>query len=236
MKTKFLIALLGFGSLAVQGAPHPLPSLRGAGATVPDGSVSASADFDVGDGTLTITLRNLLADPTSVGQNVSDLQFTLSSGATLSAPISSSADLITVNADGSTTAGGTGVDTRWGFGSFGGGFILCVICPSGVSTPDSVEPAHTLIGPGPYTSANASIAGNGPHNPFLNGTATFVFADDSITADTTVSDVVFSFGTTAGVDVPGEGGGGGGAIPEPVSMILTGCGLAALVIVRRRFA
>jgi hypothetical protein len=239
MKSKFLlVALLCMAGLAAQGAT--LTFNTPAGSSVSDGPVNAAAVFVTADGTLTITLSNLLADPTSVGQNVSDLQFTLSSMTTPTL-MSSSADEVPVNSDGTTTAGGTGIDTGWGFGSFGGGLILCVICSGGVTPPGGIQPAHTMIGPpdgsGVYTSANGSIAGNGPHNPFLSQTATFVIADTSITASTTVSDVVFSFGTTFGSDVPGEGGGGGGgAIPEPVSLILTGCGLAALTILRRRFA
>jgi hypothetical protein len=47
---------------------------------------------------------------------------------------------------------------------------------------NGATPAHTIIGPagsGGYTNADGSIAGNGPHNPSLDRTATFTLDDIS---------------------------------------------------------
>jgi hypothetical protein len=209
------------------------------GSSVPAGAVNASATFTTGNGQLIITLQDLFANPTSAGQLVSDLDFSLSSPLAGAVGFSSSAQQITINSDGSSSIGGTG-STGWGFGSFGTGYIVCVICPSTavLSANPAVNPSAEIIGPGPYTNANGSIAGNGPHNPFLNQTATFTISNSSITANTVVSGVTFSFGTSPGINVPGEGGGGGSsnsAVPEPASMSLLGGGVLGMLVLLRKF-
>ena len=86
------------------------------GTSVPDGSVNASATFTTGAGTLSVTLTDLLANPTSVGQTLSDLIFTLSSHQTTGTISSSSGQLITVAANGTATTGAT-TTTGWGLNS-----------------------------------------------------------------------------------------------------------------------
>lgn len=199
-----------------------------AGSMVPDGAVNASATFTTGADTLTITLTDLLANPTSVGQLISDLDFVLSTGQTVGTLTSSSSQLITVNSNGTFTLGATG-STGWVLNNnVMGGLQLDVL-----SAP--VGPAHLLIGPpgggGTYSNANDSIAGNGPHNPFLNQTATFNLAITGVTAATTVTSAVFSFGTTAGVNVRGVAS---PIVPEPGTYALLGGGLLALGIFKRK--
>src|SRR5215469_15371124 len=46
-----------------------------AGASVPDGAVSAEASVTLGNGTMTIVLTDLLQNPTSVGQTLSGFEF-----------------------------------------------------------------------------------------------------------------------------------------------------------------
>src|SRR5207302_171034 len=187
----------------------------------PAGSVNASATFVTGAGELTITLQDLLVNPTTVAQLPTDLFFTLSGNLTSGSLTSSSGQERTVAADGTFTDGAV-VSTGWLLTS-GATFHLDDL-------NGGAGPTHALIGPpdsgGLYSNANGSIAGNIAHNPFLNQTATFILSIPGMTAETTVRSATFSFGTVSGNDVPGVPGGGGGAtIPEPASMLLFGLGL-----------
>ena len=81
-----------------------------------------------------------------------------------------------------------------------------------------------IIGPGPYTNAHASIAGNGPHKPFANQKVTFTLALAGVTASILISNVVFSFGTGTGTNV---------AVPIPVAVWLFVSGLLGLIGIAR---
>jgi hypothetical protein len=181
-----------------------------AGASTSGGPVAASASFTTGSGTLQISLTDLLVNPTDIAQTISDLEFTLSGGQTTGTLVSSSGTEITVNTNGTATPGGT-VPTGWGLNNnVGGGLQLDVL-----GFP--IGPAHLIIGPpgagGVYTAANGSIAGNRPHNPFLNQTAMFSLNIPGVTTDSTVSSATFSFGTTPGANnVPAPDGGSTAAL------------------------
>jgi hypothetical protein len=196
------------------------------GATTSGGPVSAMAVVTTGAGTVTITLTDLLANPTDVAQLISDFDFVLSNGATTGTLASSSATFITVNSGGTTTLGSTG-STGWGLNNnVSGGLQLDAL--------GFIGPAGLIIGPpgpgGLYTSANASIAGNGPHNPFINQSATFNLNVTGVTAATTITSATFSFGTTPGINVPGVPP----SVPEPATVSLLGFGLLALGYVANR--
>jgi len=183
--------------------------------------VNAAATFSTSGTTLTITLTNLETDPKAVNQNISGLLFTLTTGETTGELTSSTADFITVNSDHTFTAAGSG-STGWLLRTgFRGGLKLDLL-------GSSAGPEHTIIGPpdtdGKYDAANGSIAGNGPHNPFIDQTATFVLSVP-ISENTRISEVIFSFGTVAGQDVPGNPS---TPAPEPGSLLLLGTGLGAM--------
>jgi hypothetical protein len=190
--------------------------------------VNASAVFVTGPGTLTVTLSDLLGNPTSVGELLSNIQFALSSSLNGSASMSSSATERTVNHDNSFTEGST-VSTGWALqASGGGGIIICMICPNNGTPGPSNPPSHLIIGAGPYTNADGSIAGNGPHNPFLDETATFTISDSAITSATVASNVVFGFGTQFGSQVNATQQVSASAVPENRTMLLIGAGLILL--------
>jgi hypothetical protein len=189
--------------------------------------VSATAIFTTGAGTLDITLTDTLINPSNVGQLISDLDFVLSNGASVGTLASSVGQQLTVNTGGTYTLGSTGT-TGWGMNAnVNGGLRLNAL--------GFIGPAGLIIGApgagGTYSNANSSIAANPAHNPFLNQTVTFhITGLWGVTAATTVTSATFSFGTTAGDDVVG----GGGSVPEPVTMVLTGSGLIGLYFIRRR--
>jgi hypothetical protein len=198
-----------------------------AGSTTGGGPVNAEATFTTGAGSLSVTLTNLEANITDVAQALSDLVFTIPGVSPAASLTSGSGQEITIAGNGTPTLGST-APAGWVFSTSGDVVTLDVL-----SGPGHAGPAHTIIGPpGPgdvYSNANGSIAGNGPHNPFLNQMATFTITDAAITAATTVTAATFSFGTTAGINVPGE-------IPVPAALPLFATGLGALGLLgwRRR--
>lgn len=190
--------------------------------------VSASAAFTTGTNTVTIDLRNLIVNQKSIGQNVSDLFFTLSNTSLQSGTTTSGTAISrNVASDGSFTDGGT-VDAGWAL-TFNSttGFHLNGLAGA------TFTPAHTLIGlPDPvtntYDNANNSITGNGPHNPFLAPPVTFVLNIAGVTSATSITSATFSFGTTAGDNVRG--------VPEPTTTALglSGFITVGLATLRRR--
>ncbi len=212
--------------------------------TVNSGGNSASADFNFSvAGQVTITLTDTVSNPGSVASNLSAFMFGLDNNGTALnvGSLSSGAGVErTVAGDGSYIDGSS-VAAGWVFSLSSGTYALDVLSGGGAG------PAHTIIGTpdgsNVYSNANSSIAGNGPHNPFLTS-GTFVITITGVNSNTTVDFANFQFGTTDGsgiIDgscttdcgtIPPQ------SIPEPTSLLLGGTGFAALGLVgwRRRRA
>ncbi len=182
-------------------------------------------------GAVTVTLTDTLASTLNAGQLLSDLFFTLSSAPTTALNTTTtptSAPLIDISGTGAVTTD-AGPIVSWGLTSSGAVVHL-----------DSLTggPAQTIIGPGPYAGANGSIDGNGPHNPFINQTASFSFTVAGVTAATNITAASFSFGTMTGDNVSGCVVGGPSCTsvttPEPISSALVGSGLIGLFFLGRR--
>jgi len=217
---RILAVCILISAFAVASQANSFTFVTPTGSTTSGGPVSASATVTTGSGTVTVVLTDLLANPTDVAQLISDFDFVLSTGATTGTLASSSGQQITVNSGGTTTLGSTG-STGWGLNNnVAGGLQLDAL--------GFIGPAGLIIGPpgpgGLYTNANASIAGNGPHNPFINQTATFTIDVTGVTAATNITSATFSFGTTAGINVPGVPP----SVPEPGTVTLLGFGLLSV--------
>ena len=202
------------------------------GSATADGSVNAMAVFSTGNGSLTLTLTDLLSNPASVGQLLSSVQFSLGSSLSGSASMSSTANERTVNGDQSFTQGSS-VSTGWALQISGGSAIICVICTNNGTPAPTATPSHLIIGSGPYTNANGSIAGNKPHNAFLDESATFTISDSTITSATVASNVVFGFGTQFGSEVNAQPTASETSVPETRTMLMIGSGLILLGSLKR---
>jgi hypothetical protein len=193
-----------------------------AGSTADGHPLRAEADFTTSLGNIAITLTNLQANPVSIIQAISDLFFKADGVTAVGAgSFNAAGDYINISRTKVVTPAGSDLFS-WQLTNTSGTYHLNKLCgPCG-------GPAGLVIGPGPYTAANGSIAGNRPHSPFADQTVTFNLALAGVTADTVISDVVFSFGTEAGTNVPGV------PVPIPAALWLFGSGLLGLIGIARR--
>jgi len=189
---------------------------------------SVFLEFDSGTGELAVTLDNLITDQRAINQNLSGLFLTFSTGESNGSLLSSFGMERTVFGDRSYVDGGS-VATGWELfdNSVDPLFGTTGVQLNVLGTPTA--PEHTILGfPDAndfYGNANASIAGNGPHNPFLATSATFILDIDGLSDSSRISRATFQFNTAAGTYV---------GVPEPTSLVFLGIGLMGLISCRRR--
>lgn len=236
MKNTRKIGLAVAGLLCVSGAlasANTITFVGTGGATGSRGPVSAQAVVTTGSNSLTIALSNTITGIVSAGQLLSDFSISLSNGNVSTASVvSGSGNLINVAGDGSFTSAGSTTDAGWKLTTSSSSLTLSAL--GGTNGP-----AYTVIGPPcpttpnpTYCDANGSIAGNSAHNPFVTNPLTFDLLINGVTANTTVSNVIFSFGTTAGDDINGIPQ---TSVPEPGTFALAGLVLVGIGCLRKRF-
>ncbi|MFO0841616.1 MAG: PEP-CTERM sorting domain-containing protein [Gemmataceae bacterium] len=178
-------------------------------------AVNATATFTTSKDTVKVELSNLLVNQKSVGQNISDLLFTISTGEKTGSISSSSAIYRSVAGDGSYIDSLPGAVTGWALSTVGPSLYLDAL----VAAPPDQTILGSPDGSNVYSNANPSIAGNGPHNPFLFGPVTFTLSVLGVTDASTISAATFSFGTEHGDNVPGVPSDTPG-VPEPASILM----------------
>jgi hypothetical protein len=243
--SKRILSLCCVGLLASASAAHANTMTFDASGTGGDGALDASATFTTSGGQLQVVLTNLL-DPSTIvsaGQTLSDISFTLSNGpgtdgtntATGQQGNISSSGVVTYTAGAPVRLVGQGPPPPGGTGTFTiSGDVITLESLGGGQPSELILP--DVPNGGTYPDANASID-NGMFDPFTIGPATVTLDLSGVTANTTISDVTFSFGTGPDTFLPGTPV--TPPIPEPSSIILLGTGILGMITLvwgRKRFA
>jgi len=151
--------------------------------------VDASASITPGACTVTITLDNLEANPTSVIQLISGISFSIA-GASGSGLLSTlnSGNTISIAQNGTYSSLGSDALSRWKANETGSSIKL--------TTLSGGNPDRLIIGPpngsNKYSAANASIRGD---NPNIFETASFTITVPGVSLDSIITDAIIYFGT-----------------------------------------
>jgi hypothetical protein len=208
------------------------------GSTTSGGSVSASAAFTFGSGTIDIVLKNLQVDVGKDAQTISGLFFTLDGLTVTTASLGSALGVTRHINSGGTFSDSAGAvsQTRWALAKKGGGTLEVGTVGSPGPSPATGSPSQLIIGDPRVSDGKYHV------NPSVTNHNNQVFKELDLhlnvagvtAASKLTGKVTFQFGTTEGsnqvkVNVPVT------PVPEP-STILGACsaGLLGLALARRR--
>jgi hypothetical protein len=206
----FLVAVVTAAASSAASANSVIFAGTGTG---PDGDiVSGNAMFTVTNNQIQVILTNTTATTHSAGDLFTQIAFTISGGKTVTSEIAASAaDVISFPTKGSSSFTDLGAKNLLAIGEWP------LVAPNTLTWNGSSGPDYGILGAGPYTSANNSIEGNSPHNPFIVQTASFTLGGASILATDTISNVRFYFGTSPSLSFTVPTGTPNGGSPPPVS-------------------
>jgi hypothetical protein len=209
-----------------------------ASGTSSDGPLNAEAYFVVGNGTITLYVANLTSGTQSQGDAISGITFSVSAPPNTSLSLQSPGTAVAGNVV-NVTSGTFSSPTYTPFTASGG-----VAANWAVQTNNNVtdignpsNPHYLIVGPNASFSGQGNPGGN--FNPYFQSLATspenlstappgdsvmFVLSAPGVTSSSTISNVVFNFGTS-----PNEHTANGSpvittAVPAPSSVVLLGVG------------
>jgi hypothetical protein len=196
---------------------------------------SAKATITLGSGMITVTLDELsqYTGQSDVGL-LSGISFVI--GPTISSTTLSSytySGLASLSSSGTVTST-TEPTTHWGTTVSSGTVYLATVGTGAAGG----QPDDLIIGPNSsgnftssYGSVNKSVTN---HLPVVLGEATFVIIAPGVTSATTLSDVLFNFGTSSGQTLTGVLTPTNA--PEPASLVVLASGLSGMGLFARRKA
>jgi len=226
-------------ALALTLALAPLPAtaqqIFTATGTSGGNPVSAQAAFTFNQGSLTVTLTNMLATNgvISSAQAISDLIFTLNNPVGTLGATSATGQQGSVSSTGVVTyvAGSPSRFIGTGGGTFSATGSTVTLNALGGGQPSQLILPFLANG-GTYTSANNGVMN---FSPYTIGPATFTIALSGVTANTRATSAMFSFGTAPETEIQGTLS-STATVPEPATIALVGIGLFGLGVMRRRRA
>jgi hypothetical protein len=186
-------------------------------------TVGGSATFTTGTNSISLTLTNTLSDLQSLAQTLSDISFDVSGGGSVTtSSVTTTANLIGL-VDNQTPTHSSGTTNPWTLSGGSGSYLFTAL--------NGGDQTRSLI-LGPITNESTYCSpkcpdglGNQNFNPYIDETATFTLGISGVTADSSISNVVFSFGTAPETLV---------GVPIPAAVWLFGSGLIGLIGIARR--
>ena len=226
-----MVGAMACGMSALSARADSVLTFTGSGTGPDTDTVAATAVFTISNGQVQLVLTNTTATTKSAGDLLTQISFSIAGGKSVtSESAASAADVINFPTKGSSSYNDLGpqnlltlVPAQWE-----------LVATNTLSWNGGGDPNYGILGPGPYSSANNSIEGNGPHNPFIAQSASFTLVGGSIVSTDTINSVQFYFGTgpdlafTVSTGTPSAGT----PVPLPLAFWSGGALLAGLGLFR----